>query len=169
MSIGDVTIVGGGAVTPVSNFLVDDRDTSSQTETIKPGEPVQLDNENFVEIIATGNPLQSGTTQLVGIAQNESTEVAATNGVVDVAIVVPYVTLMKAKTTTVADIDTEAELLAIRNDAVAFDNVSNVITIDGVEGDDPNVHGLVILDGDINKGTLRFYAKPLATLYGRSV
>lgn len=168
MSIGDVKIVSGsiGTVLP---FLVDDRTTSSQTATIKPGDPVQLDNENFVEIVADGGPVQSGANQLVGIATKESNETSSAEGEVDVEIVVPYVTLLRARATTKANIDTAAELKAIRNDSVAFDNTTGVITIDEDEGDDPNEHGLVIVGGDIQKGTLDFYVKPLATVFGRSV
>lgn len=167
MSKGDVKIVSG-AIGNSLPFLVDDRTTSSQTETIKPGEPVTQDNGNFVEIVVNGGPVNS-TGLFVGIAKNESTETSSANGEVDVEIVVPFVTIMRAKATTAANIDTEAKLLAIKLDAIAFDNSSNVITIDEDEGDDPNEHGLVVVGGNIAKGTLDFYAKPLACLLGNNV
>jgi hypothetical protein len=168
MSKGDVTIVGGGSVTPVINYPVDDRTTSSQTEVIQPGEPVQLDNENYVEIIADGGPVQTDGL-FVGIANNVSTETSSAEGVVDVSKVVPEVTLLRTKAETASDINTAAKLLAIRNDCVTFTNTSNVITINASEGDDPNVHGLLIVGGDIINGTLDFYLKPLACVGGRSV
>lgn len=168
MSKGDVYIVSG-AVGTVLPFRVDDRTTSTQTETIKAGEPVQLDNENYVEIVADAGPVQTGANQLVGLAHNESSETASAEGTVDVEVVVPYVTILRAKAHTAANIDTDAELKAILNDSVTFSNSSNVITVNEDEGDDPNVHGLLIIGGDIDKGTLDFVVKPLATVFGRSV
>lgn len=167
MSKGDVQIVGGGSASAVLPFLVDDRTTSSQTETIKPGEPVTQDNGNFVEIVVTGGPVNS-TGLFVGIAHNESNETSSAEGTVDVELVVPFITRMRARATTAANV-TAANLKTYKLDAVAFDNTSNVITIDEDEGDDPNEHGLVIVDGDTAKGTLDFYAKPLACLLGNNV
>lgn len=165
---GDVNIVGGAAVSPVLPFKVDDRTTSSQTEVIQPGNPVTQDAENYVEIVADGGPVNTSGL-MVGIAQSVSTETSSADGVVDVAVVVPFVTRLRAKATTPANIDTSAKLLAILMDAICFDNTSNVITIDENEGDDPNVHGLVVVDGDINKGTLDVYVKPLACTFGNNV
>jgi hypothetical protein len=79
------------------------------------------------------------------------------------------VTVLRAKATTVANIDTAAKLLAIISDAITFDNTSNVITIDENEGDDPNVHGLVVIGGNISKGTLDVVVKPLATIFGNNI
>ena len=168
MAKGDVTIVGGAAVSTVIPFKVDDRTTSTQTATIKPGDPVTLDNTNFVEIVADDGPVVS-TGLLVGIAHNESTETSSAEGFVDVEIVVPFITKLRAKATTVANIDTVAKLLAYKFNSVNFDNASNVITIDENDADDPNEHGLVIVDGDIAKGTLDVYVKPLACVFGRNV
>jgi hypothetical protein len=164
---GDVTIVRGG-VGDVIVYAVDDRTTSSQTETIKPGNPVVQDAENFVEIAPDGDPINTDGA-FVGIAANESTETADADGVVNVALVIPNLTILRAKATTPANIDTAAKLLAIISDAITFDNTSNVITIDENEGDDPNVHGLVVIGGDINKGTLDFVVKPLATIFGNNI
>lgn len=164
---GDVTIVGGSAVTPVLPFLVDDRTTSGQTETIKAGNPVQVDAPNFVEIIVNGGPVNS-TGLFVGVAERESDETSSAEGDVDVAVVVPFVTRMKAKATTAANV-TAANLKTYKLTAVAFDNTSNRITIDEDEGDDPNEHGLVIVDGSVSAATITFYAKPLCTLFGNNI
>lgn len=167
MSKGDVTIVAG-AIGNVVEFDVDDRTTSSQTETIKAGEPVVQDNSNFVEIVPDGDPINTDGA-FVGVAHNESDETSSADGVVEVEIVVPYVTVMRAKATTAANVNTATKLKGLRFDAVAFDNDSNVITIDEDETDDPNVHGLVIVDGDIDKGTLDVVVKPLATVFGNNI
>lgn len=166
MAKGDVSIIGGSVGT-VLPFLVDDRTTSSQTEQIKPGEPVTQDNGNFVEIVVNGGPVNS-TGLFVGIAHNQSNETSSAEGEVEVEIVVPFITRMRAKATTAANV-TAANLKTYKLDAVAFDNAANVITIDEDEGDDPNEHGLVIVDGDTVKATLDFYAKPLACLFGNNV
>lgn len=168
MSKGDVSIVGGASASAVLPFPVDDRTTSSQTATIKPGEPVTMDNENFVEIVANGGPVHTDGL-LVGLAHNESTETSSAEGEVDVEVVVPFITLLRAKATTASNVNTAAKFKLLRFDSVAFDNTSNVITIDEDEGDDPNVHGLVMVEADINKGTIDFYVKPLACLFGRNV
>ncbi len=164
----DVNIISGASVSPVLPFRTDDWTTSSQTEVIQPGNPVTQDNGNYVEIVANGGPVNS-TGLFVGIAQNTSTETSTAEGTVDVAVVVPFVTKMRAKATTASNIATDAALKAVLLDAITFDNTSNVITIDEDEGDDPNEHGLVVVDGDINKGTLDFYAKPLACAFGNNV
>lgn len=130
---GDISVVGGSSVSPIYEFPVDDRTTSTQTETIKPGNPVQLDNENYVEIIADGGPVYT-TGLLVGIAQDQSTETSSAEGVVNVQVAVPFVTILRGKATTTANADSASDLLAIRNDSVCFDNTSNVITIDENEG-----------------------------------
>lgn len=165
--INDVQIVRGlmGDVLP---FDVDDRTTSTQTETIKPGKPVTVDNANFVEIVVDGGPVNS-TGLFVGIAHNESTETSSAEGSVDVELVVPMATILRANMTTPANVATAAALQGVIFDAVAFDNAANVITIDENEGDDPNEHGLVIVGGDIIKGTLDFVVKPLASVFGNNI
>ena len=165
--IGDVQVVRGSSG-QVIEYPVDDRTTSSQTETIKAGNPVVQDNENYVEIVPDGDPINTDGA-FVGIASNESSETSSAEGVVNVEIVVPMVTVLRAKATTVANINTAAKLLAIISDAITFNNTSNVITIDENEGTDPNVHGLVVIGGNISKGTLDVVVKPLATIFGNNI
>lgn len=167
MAKGDITIVGGQSASAVLPFLVDDRTTSGQTETIKPGEPVTQDNSDFVEIVVNGGPVNS-TGLFVGIATRESDETASAEGDVDVMLVVPFITRMRAKATTVANV-TAANLKTYKQNAVTFTNAANVITVNEDEADDPNEHGLVIVDGDTSKGTIDFYAKPLACLLGNNI
>jgi hypothetical protein len=166
MSLADISIVAGrGEVLP---FKVDDRTTSSATATIKAGEPVKQSNSNYALLLATGDPEQ-GTDAFIGIAHNESTETSTAEGWLDVDIVVPYITRLRGRATTSANINTAAKLLGVLQDSVTFDLTSGAFTIDEDEGDDPNVHSLVIVDGDIAKGTLDVYVKPLATLFGNAI
>ena len=167
MAKGDLAVVGGIAATPVLPFRVDDRTTSSASATHKPGEPLKQSG-NFTLLCATGDPEQ-GTDAFIGLAHNESTETSSADGSVDIEVVVPYITRIRGKATTVANIDTDDELEGVLNDAVTFDLTGSTFTIDENEGDDPNVHGLVIVDGDIDKGTLDVIVKPLATLFGNAI
>jgi hypothetical protein len=167
MSLGDLTIVGGGAVTSVLPFKVDDRTTSSATATHKAGEPVKQ-STTFALLCADGDPEQ-GTDAFIGICQTESTETSTVDGSVDVAVVVPYVTRIRGRATTATNMNTDAKLLAFLQDAVCFDLANGLFTIDEDETDDPNVHSLVIVDGDITKGTLDVYVKPLGTLFGNAL
>jgi len=171
VSKGDLSIVGGMAVTPVLPFRVDDRTTSSASATHKPGEPLKQNNANFALLCATGDPEQ-GTDAFIGIAHNESTETSTADGAVDISVVIPFITRIRGKATTVANVDTDAERLGVDMDAVTFDLTAGVFTIDENEADDPNVHSLVIVPGadeDPTQGWIDVYVKPLGTLFGNAL
>jgi hypothetical protein len=165
--LGDIQVIGGNTVTPILPFRVDDRTASSAAATIKPGEPIKQSG-NFALLVATGDP-EVGTDAFIGVAENESSETSTVDGFVNANVAVPYVTKYRGKATTPANMNTDDELEGILLDAVCFDLVAGVFTIDEDEGDDPNVHGLVIIDGDIRKGTLDVYVKPLNTLFGNAL
>ena len=143
---------------------VDDRTTSGASATIKAGEPIKRDNSNFALVVASGDP-EIATDILLGLASGESTETSSDEGTVPNVMAQPG-SVIQGRATTAANIDTDAELLAIELDYVAFNVVGTVITIDAVEGDDPNVHGLFIIGGDTAKGTLRCGIHGLVTLWG---
>lgn len=166
---GDFQVIGGNTVTPILPFRVDDRTTSSAAATQKPGEPLKaFNNTNYVLLCATGDP-EVGTDAFVGLAERESDETSSADGSVDASVAVPFVTKFRAKATTPANIATDAALLGVLQDSVCLDLTNGVFTIDEDEGDDPNVHAFVIVDGDIAKGTLDFYVKPLNTLFGNAL
>lgn len=155
---------------PTYTFLRDDRDTSSESSTVEPGEAVKVGGagRNFAILILTGDPtigLASGV-ELIGIVSKESTEVAAVDGEVECQTLIGNASVIKGKATTVGSINTAAELLAIRNDHITFDVTTTVQTIDETEGDDPNVHGLFVLGGDIALGTLDVIVNPLVCIGG---
>jgi len=177
MAKGDISVVGGASVTPVLQFNVDDLDTSTLVSNIKPGEPCKRSTD-FATLLLTGEPTYTTTVAtFIGIATSEGTATDTADGTVDIATVVPYITRLRAKATTPANIDTAAKLLAFNFNAVSFDGISALTgstvttpyTIDEDQTDDPNDTGLVILDGDISKGTLDVFVKPLSTLFGNSV
>lgn len=163
MAIKDITIIKGRKAT--LRMDVDDRTTSGASATIKPGEPIKKSG-NFAVILGDGEP--TITAPMIGIAAEESTETATVDGYVDYYPVIPGETIMRAKVTTAANMDTAAELLGIKGDAVAFDLATGTFTVDENEGDDPNVHGLLIVDGDIANGTVDFMLKQYASEFGSS-
>lgn len=166
--IADIKIIKHPGPTRV--YDVDDRTTSGAAASIKPGEPVKKggSGDNFVILLATGDP-EIGTDEFVGVARAESTETATVDGTVEVVTLIPNRTVLRAKVTTPANIDTAAELLGIKNDSVTFDLANGIFTVDEDEGSDPNVHGLRIIGGDIVKGTVDFIVNVLATDAGTLV
>ena len=177
MAKADISVVGGAAVTPVLQFPVDDLDTSTLVTNILPGEPCKRSTD-FATLLLTGEPTYTTTVAtFIGIATSQGTATDTAEGTVDIATVVPYVTRLRAKATDTGAIDTAAELLAFTFNAVSFDGIAALTnstvttpyTIDENQTDDPNNTGLVILGGDIAKGTLDVFVKPLATIFGNSV
>lgn len=153
MAKGDITIVdlGGSNVTPVRKYRTEAAGTA-----IYAGEPVKFGGtgNNYVVPLADGDP-EVSTDRMIGIAASDSTQTASADGVVEVYVVTPGLTVMRAKATTAANVDTDAELLAVLNDRVAFDLAAGVYTVDENEGDDSG-HGLQIVGGDIVNTTIDF-------------
>lgn len=164
MALGDVKIVdsGGADVTPSRKFR-----TEGGATNILAGEPVKIGGTglNYVIPLATGDP-EVGTDRMVGVAATTSTETGSADGTVDVYIPIPSVTIFRTTVTTPGNMDTDAELLAILNDSVTYDLTGSIYTVDENETDDPNVHGLMILDGNINDGTVDYVLKEGASLGG---
>lgn len=111
---------------------------------------------NYAVHIQDGDP-EAGTDITLGVIKVAPNNTATADGKGTVELVGPG-SVISGKATTPANINTAAKLLAIKLDFVTFDRsadtAAGVLTIDEDEGDDPNVHGLMILDGDIEKGTL---------------
>lgn len=167
----DIKVLKKGLGTEV--FGAEDRTASSVVATMKPGEPVKRAGTggNFVYPLADGDP-ENGTDIFVGIVHKESNETSALDGEVTVEVCGQGTTL-EGKASTPANINTAAKLLAVRHDYVSFDvtassGTNGIFTIDEDEGDDPNVHGLFIIGGDITKGTLRVF-NALSLFYGNGI
>jgi len=159
MAVGDIEVIKGRG--PVRVAKVDDRTTSGTSATLKAGEPLKKSG-NFAILCATGDP-EVGTDEFLGVAAAESTETSTADGQVSYLSIVPGLTELRGKATTPGNMDTDAELLGLLGDYVAFDLTAGVFTIDEDEGDDPNVHGLKIVAGDIVRGTLDVLVHALAT------
>jgi hypothetical protein len=153
MAKGDITIVdvGGSNVTPVRKYR-----TEAAATAIYAGEPVKFGGTggNYVIPLADGDP-EVSTDRMIGIAASDSTQTASADGVVEVYVVTPGLTVMRAKATTAANVDTDAELLALLNDRVTFDLTGTAYTVDENEGDD-SAHGIQIVSGDIVDKTINF-------------
>lgn len=167
MAKGDLEIVGFQSYTPVRTFRVEERNTSGEAQ-IKAGEPVRLSSttSNHVIICNNGDP-EVGSTRFVGIAASDSTESATLEGTVEVFVPVPGLTVIRGKANDSTAIDTTDERVGILNDAVTFDRSSaDVFTIDENETDDAG-HGLVVVDADIDKGTVDVVVKSAAIYSNR--
>lgn len=171
MAFNDIRVISGGH--GVKQFKTDDRDTSSETATLKAGDVVKKGGagNNFATVVLTGDP-EIGTDVMLGVVHTESTETASADGVVDVEMF-GQGTVIRGKATTAANMDTAAELLLLLNDYVTFDrsaaNSGGTLTIDEDEGDDPNVHGLCIISGIVARGELDVLVHTNATIYGSLV
>lgn len=180
MAKGDIAVVGAIAVTPTFKFASEDRTTTSQLNTTKPGEPVRAagtGNNSALRVLGD-TPTQAASTRFIGIAANESTETSTVDGHVDVQVVIPMVTIMEARATTPANVDTLAEWDLLQCDTVCFDGIAAIgdstdttpYTIDENEGDDPNDHAFVMIGWDSQRPQfIQFVVKPLVTLFGNNL
>jgi len=156
MARNDIQIIRNGG--DVVTMEVDDRTTSSDTA-ILAGEAVGKTGAaaNVVAHVATATPTNASGATMWGLATKDSTETSTVNGKVDVRQVIPGSTVMRAKATTPANL---AE--GVRYDSVTFTWDGTNYTVNEDEGDDPNVHGLIIIDMDTDKGTVDFLLKGYA-------
>jgi len=161
MAKADISIVDSGRDAVSSQkYVVEDRDTSGASDTIKPGEPVKIGTSNDVVVCADGDP-EIGTDQMIGIAAEESTETSSSDGEVEVLEVVPGQTKMRANADTSGNLDD-----TVLYNSVTFDVDSSTFKIDEDETDDPDVHGLLIKDYDSSDGTVDFVLKTGASSEG---
>lgn len=114
---------------------------------------------NYAAIMVDGGPTR-GTNVFIGITESASSNTASVDGVVNIQLVGPG-TILQGKATTVANINTDAKLLGILNDVTNFDRsaatAAGVLTIDetNTTAGKSSTLSLVIISGDIVKGTLR--------------
>jgi hypothetical protein len=117
---------------------------------------------NYVDLLLDGMPTR-GTDVFVGITKSGAANIpntAAANGVQIVELVGPG-TILEGKATTAANVNTDAKLLGMLNDTTNFDRsaatAAGILTIDetNTTAKKSSTLSLVIISGDINKGTLR--------------
>ena len=109
---------------------------------------------NTITVMPDARPVV-GTDNLVGISSKDMAVNSAgtvTAQTVYVTTLIPQATRVRGKAKTAASVDTDSELLGLLWDVVLFDLTSSVYTIDETGAADTS--GLIIVDGDITKGTL---------------
>jgi hypothetical protein len=142
---------------------------SGTTASITPGCPVvRSTTTDYGKLAEDDDPTAATGHNLIGIATSTSTETTTAAGTVRVMTVIPGKTVIRGKATTPANIDTAAKLLTYKWNAVTFTLSSGDWTIDEDLADDPDVHGLVIIDGNYEEGTLDVIVKDYATIFGCS-
>ena len=147
MSAGDIDVLSGDYGT---REIDAEARTAGGDSAILYGEPLKRGGTggNFAVHMQNGDP-EIATDIMLGVANRDSTETAAANGKVDVKLVGAG-TVLSGNATVAGSVDSASELLALLLDYVAFDVAATTIyTIDEDEGDDPNVHGLQIIGGDL--------------------
>lgn len=159
MAQNDIQVVDMAGAS-VRRFVREDRTTSSESATLKPGDFAKIGTSNDVLLVATGDP-EAGTDRVVGLVTKESTETSTADGFVDILVPVPGKTVFRAKATTAANLTD-----AILYNSVAFDVTTGTITVDEDETDDPNVHGLQIVSYDADADTVDFVIKDIVAFTG---
>jgi hypothetical protein len=154
----DVSIVstGGKNTIPVRTFLTQANAGLVEGDVVKIGGT----GNNFAVKIANGNP-EVATDRVLGIVKEASTDTASAAGTVEVYLIDSR-TVLRAKASNAANLAN-----GILNDSVTFDvSGGGVITIDEDEGDDPDVHGCIILGFNEAEGTVDFIIKNGALIDG---
>jgi len=157
----------------VRKALTEDRTTSSLTRVIYAGEPVQIGTDSttpaagapYMIPLTNGKPV-IGTDYFAGVPVNDSDDTSAADGEITIALAIPSLTVMTAKGSTPANIDTQSELDAYLFDSVNANVAALVYTINEDEGVDDNVHGFVLIGGNYVTKEMDFTVKPLASLLG---
>ena len=119
------------------------------------GEPC-LRCGHLAVLAGDGTPVVGGAVNcgnLIGIANEESDETSSADGSVSITTVNAD-TVLRGLATTSTNVDTASEIVALRNNSVAFDYDGTTYTIDENDSDDPNVNGLIIIGGDPNRSSL---------------
>jgi hypothetical protein len=122
---------------------------------------------NYATPCLNGDP-ERATDMFLGVSKSDATNTTAADGVIDVELCVPG-TVLEAKANTTTNVNTDAKLLGLLLDYVAFDRsadtAAGTLTLDEDEGTDPDAHGMLILDGRITDGMM-FFTPAYSWLFG---
>ena len=117
---------------------------------------------NTVVVLTDAKPVV-GTDSFIGVCAKDF-EVNSAGTVVAhktlAVLPIPFVTLIRGKAKTVANLDTDSELLGLLWDTVLFDLTSSEYTIDEIGA--ANTSGLRVENGNTVKGTLDVSVDPRA-------
>lgn len=165
MATNNVRILKGGAT--VQRF----RTEANVTVSPLPGDAIKGaigTGTNYVGLCLNGDPEQE-TDVFIGVSKNGGTaNTASANGTIDVELVTPGRSILEIKANTAGNVDTDAKILGVLFDQVAFDRsadtAAGTLTIDEDEGTDTDVHGLCILDVRITDAMV--YFTPMIACWG---
>ena len=154
----EISRTAGGNV-PTYRWQTDAGDAA-----IKAGDPVKIKaaGSPYVIGLADGDLTIGTDTAMVGIAASDSTHTASADGVVDVYIPLPGI-VYKAKATTPANVDTQAEINALVGDRVTLDLAGTTYTVDE-NSTDAAANAFYIVGGNPDDQTLEFIIRTDATV-----
>lgn len=122
----------------------------------------------YVTPLVTGDHTIGTDTAIVGLAAGDSTHTSLVDGYIDVYMPLPGI-VYEGYATTVANIDTQAELDALMGDRVGIDVSATTSagdwTVDEDEGES-QTFAFMLVGGDAEKGTLKFIIRSGATILG---
>lgn len=156
MAKGDIRIHRGSPAVRVWQ-------TEANATDILAGEPVKLKSAGspYVIPLADNEPVIGTTTQMIGIAQSNSTHTAAADGEISVYMLDEGDIELAAKATTAANFDTQSEIDALVGDRVVFDLISSVYTVDE-NATDGATKGVQIIGGNPDTAEVYFKVRPAA-------
>jgi len=164
MSLHDFQIVdkGGHEHVPTRTWRTDAGSTA-----INAGEFVKLDSAGGSYATVLANNEGTTTQIMLGLAKSTSTHTATADGTVEVYAALPGI-VYRGAATTVANIDTDAELLVIEGNRISLDQTGGAgtaFTFDENEAD-ATTNAFTVVGGDINAGTLDCELRMLTTISG---
>lgn len=163
MATGDIRPYNTGGLSDVPVWTWQ---TEAGGTAINAGEPVKLDSAGSPYVIpfADGDLTIGTDTAMIGVTANASDHTASADGSVDVYMPMPG-TVWAMKATTPANVDTQAEIDALRGDRVVMNLAAGVYTLDENAGD-AATSAFYILNGDPATGELFFNIRVDATYLG---
>lgn len=128
---------------------------------IQPGDCVIVagTGTNYVDLLLDGMPTR-GTDVWAGVTRTAASNTSAVDGLISVELVGAGV-ILQGKATSATNVNTDAKLLGMLNDTTNFDRsaatAAGILTIDetNTTAKKSSTLSLVIISGDIQKGTLR--------------
>ncbi len=154
MAHGDISVIGiSGGARPFRIAASATRYFAGEPMMRTPTYTTGATNANTITVVTDGKP-RVATDDFIGIAAVDAPTLPTTLAAHKTSVIVPIpsVTKMRGRAKVAANVDTDAELLAILGDLVDFDLTSAVYTIDDTAAS--NASALQIVDGNPAKSTL---------------
>jgi hypothetical protein len=153
MSLGDISVIGlSGGVRTFRVAAAATRYNAGEPMNVLPAISSGAAVVNTIVVLTDAKP-RVATDQFVGVA---AVSAPGTGTLVAhkafVSVPIPYITKLRGRAKTAANVDTDSELLGVLWDVVDFDLTAGAYTIDDTAAS--NASGLTVVDGNIAKSTL---------------